>query len=48
MKYATYALRTRLVLPLVEDQQVRKRILAAHFSKSVHRVHWLEERDKGF
>lgn len=37
-----------LELLLAEDQQVRKRILVAHSSRSVHRSHWRGERDMVF
>jgi hypothetical protein len=37
-----------LELLLVEDQQVEKRILVAHSSRSVRKSHWLVERDTVF
>jgi hypothetical protein len=37
-----------LELLLVEDQQVEKRILAAHSWGSVRTSHWLGERDTVF
>ncbi len=34
-----------LEFSLMKDQQVGKRILAAHSLRSAHRWHWLGERD---
>ena len=37
-----------LELLLLKDQQMGKRILAAHSSRSVRRSHWPEEHDTAF
>jgi hypothetical protein len=40
--------RTRLVLPLMQDQQVIEAFLPHTPGRSAHRWHWLEARERAF